>query len=118
MIASGIAVLGPEVMNQRLPPKTIAWLVRHQSGGDPDVCLRRAVETGMVDLVKELLFGRAGTDATAGHAEGKAADVEVSTTDTVKAHPTTDLLMLCGDDNPHGVAVANVSMEDVVEGIV
>jgi ankyrin repeat protein len=33
MIATGMATLGPEIMNQRMPPKTIAWLVRHQSAG-------------------------------------------------------------------------------------
>jgi hypothetical protein len=40
LISANIAELGPDLLNSKLPPKTVAWLVRRQAGEDMDACLR------------------------------------------------------------------------------
>jgi hypothetical protein len=40
LIAAGVATLTPELLNAKLPPRTVAWLVRHEAGTDLDGCLR------------------------------------------------------------------------------
>jgi hypothetical protein len=106
MIANGFAELGPDVMNQRMPPKTVAWLVQQQSGGDPEVCLRRAVENGMTELVARLLFGPTHPPHDV-DGEGSAAVVPTAAP-TPLVTPTPDLLLLCGSDNANGQEVAQV----------
>jgi hypothetical protein len=94
IIAKDIAAVGPAILNQRLPPKTLMWIMKHGSE-DPDVCLRKAVENGMLELVVELLTGQ-------------SADGEPVEGPARIARATPDLLLLCGPTNPSGAAIAAV----------